>query len=350
MNALFKVNSSNTIGSSHFVRTLNLALALKARGLQIYYVFNNLRHEHKLTLTRYDIDFMECSTYENNSFQDEFISIEKFLNIKKIANVDFFVVDDYSTNSKWDILAQNYCDSLIIIEDLHTEVRNGNCIIDMNYRPKKNVANLTNVYKNRKLLIGPKYALLDYRYADLRKKILKSKLNSDMRIFVHFGTLDNYSLTLRTVKLILTEFQNLNMNVVIQRENLDQSELKSLAFQYSNKLKLFIAPDFLGEIMAECDISIGSGGISIWERFALGLVSITVSTASNQKLPLSQLHKSGYTFFLGDANEVRDRELSHTISHLITESEKSLIIREKLLCLVDGLGVQRVINEMKLGE
>jgi spore coat polysaccharide biosynthesis predicted glycosyltransferase SpsG len=293
---------------------------------------------------------MECSTYENIDFQDEFNSIESFLNIRNIPCVDFFVVDDYLTNSKWDVIAQNYCNKLIIIEDLHTEVRNGNCIIDMNYRPKKYIENLTDTYKNRQLLIGPKYALLDYRYVDLQNKISKSKFNSDMRIFIHFGILDSYSLTLRTVKLIIAEFKNLNMNVVIQPKNLDQSELESLAFQYSNKLKLFIAPDFLGDKMAECNISIGSGGISVWERFALGLVSATVSTAENQKLPLSQLHESGYTFFLGDAKRVTDEGLNNIISHLITVSDESSTIREKLLCLVDGLGVQRVVNEMKLDQ
>ena len=102
--------------------------------------------------------------------------------------------------------------------------------------------------------------------------------------------------------------------------------------------------------MAECNISIGSGGISVWERFALGLVSATVSTAENQKLPLSQLHESGYIFFLGDAKRVTDGGLNNIISHLITVSDKSSTIREKLLCLVDGLGVQRVVNEMKLDQ
>jgi UDP-2,4-diacetamido-2,4,6-trideoxy-beta-L-altropyranose hydrolase len=349
MNVLFKANSSEKIGSGHFVRTLNLALALKAQGLQVNYVFNNLKDDHKLTLTQHNIDFMEVLNIEDGNLQKEFNFIGKFLIDKKIQNVDFFVVDDYSTNPQWDIVARNYCDKLIIIEDLHTYVRQGNCVIDMNFRPKEYITKLTNTYQNKKLLVGPKYALLDYRYADLHKKIPRQKSNLNLKIFINYGTLDNYSLTLRTIRIILSEFKYLRMNVVIQKENLDQLELKRLSLQYSGNLELFIAPEFLGGIMSECDISIGSGGISLWERFSLGLLSATVSTAENQKLTLIQLHKSGFTFFLGDAKKIRDIDISRSIRKLITDSTKSSAPREKLLCLVDGLGVQRVINEMRLG-
>ena len=348
MNGLFKVNSGADIGSGHFQRVLNLALALKVSDWNIYFTFSELRTDHQSILKNLNFKFLDLSKYNNGNLNapKEFKEIEKFLKDEKMKQLNLILVDDYQSNLQWDEYARNYCQKLMIVEDAHKEKRNGDLILDMNFRPKDYIVRLNNIYRGKQVLVGPRFALLDSRYSMMHELALKKKEFVCQKIFINFGTLDNFSLTLRTVKIILAQFITMKMNVVIQSGNLDQVTLEKLAKQFPDRINLFKSPDFLGNIMGECDLSIGAGGISIWERFTIGLISIVVSTADNQKLPMQQLHESEFITFLGDASNAKDFDISTAIESLVSSTEKTSIIRNRLLELVDGLGVQRVLGQL----
>jgi spore coat polysaccharide biosynthesis predicted glycosyltransferase SpsG len=261
---------------------------------------------------------------------------------------DWLIIDDYDIGPDIIDEAYLYCRKLLRIEDLHIAKWDCDLVLDMNYRSLQYTTDLLVDYPIEKILIGPDFALLDSRYAFLHSKINANFINEsqNVNIFLNFGSLDINSLTLRMLRILIEEFQKLKINVVVQTNNIDLKEIQELVTIYPNRCTLFVSPDFLGDVMVSCSISIGAGGISIWERLSLGLTGIVVSTASNQDVPMEQLANDGYIFFLGQAGKVLDEELRSELSKALELLKSKKSHKLELLELVDGKGVQRVYERM----
>lgn len=346
MNVLFKANSNRVLGSGHFVRCLNLALELKRRKWNVFYVYQelNLRHLQLLEINQIESLSM-CDA--KDSYETEFHHISEFLISKHITKIDWIVVDDYNSNANWDDVAKKYCKNLLVIDDLQSVQRNYDLLLDMNYRSKNFEKKTASKYESGSVLIGPEFALLDELYSPLQetaKNICRDDIKS---VFINFGTLDVYSLTLRTVYIFLEKFAEIVLNVVVQESNSDIQKLKNLELRNSDKLRLYISPDFLGNIMSENDFSIGAGGISLWERFALGLPAIVVSTSDNQSAPLQMLSDDLFVNYLGGADEVSDEDLFQAINNFVDDASAVKQLRDKIIELCPTDGSKRVADAMQ---
>ncbi len=317
-------------------------------GWAIFFLSNELLSNHQNVLISKKIQFLIVPKKELGLKRSILSKLRTGFHDLGKAKFDWLIVDDYDIGPDFAKEAYLYCRKIMRIEDLHTAKWDCDLVLDMNYRSLQYTADHLIDYPIEKILIGPDFALLDIRYALLRSKISTDFVNGskNVNIFLNFGSLDINSLTLRMLRILIADSQMFNISVVVQTNNVDLKEIQELVAIHPNRCKLFVSPDFLGEIMANCSISIGAGGISIWERLSLGLIAIVASTARNQDVPMEQLANDGYIFFAGQAGKVLDEELSAELSKALEllKSKKSSNI--ELLELVDGKGVQRVYERM----
>jgi|694.fasta_scaffold106912_1 UDP-2,4-diacetamido-2,4,6-trideoxy-beta-L-altropyranose hydrolase len=341
MNCFLKVNSSLKIGSGHFIRCLNLGLSLAKRGCKIYFVSNELKNEHIRMLITMELPYFLFDN-PHNDISSEFLQIREYAVSKGETEIDWIVVDDYNSNNYWDTAARQSCKKLLVIEDLHKNRRNCDLLLDMNYRTKQTIMQLESEYSDSKLLVGPKFALLDKRYSGLCSKKLTRGNDQKERVLIYFGSVDDYSLTLRTYLALTKVYPELQITTVIQKNNRDINELSRLTELNSGNAKLFISPEFLGDVMSTCTISIGAGGISLWERFSLGIYSLTVATADNQVAPLQELHEDKLLRYLGVANSFSEAALIEEFSRVISPDFRNddFLINSTRLC--DGQGAERI--------
>ena len=333
MNCFLKVNSSLKIGSGHFIRCLNLGLSLAKRGCKIYFVSNELRNEHIHMLNTMELPFFVFDK-PHDDVSSEFLQLREYAVSKGETEIDWIVVDDYNSNNYWDSAARQLCKKLLVIEDLHKNKRNCDFLLDMNYRTKRTLMQLESEYSDSKLLVGPKFALLDKRYSDLCSKKLTRGNDQKERVLIYFGSIDDYSLTLRTYLALTNVYPELQITIVIQMNNRDMNEIRRLTELNSRNAKLFISPEFLGDVMSTCTISIGAGGISLWERFSLGIYSLTVATADNQVAPLQELHEDKLLRYLGVANSFSEAALIEEFSRVISPDFRNddFLINSTRLC------------------
>ena len=101
-------------------------------------------------------------------------------------------------------------------------------------------------------------------------------------------------------------------------------------------------PD-LSYLMSKADISIGSAGSTTWERCCLGLPTILINTASNQKLNSRAMQLTNAAIVLKPNKNLKNkiREFSFL---LCTNSKIFLKISKKAFSICDGNGIDRVIN------
>ena len=96
--------------------------------------------------------------------------------------------------------------------------------------------------------------------------------------------------------------------------------------------------------MKKSDLSIGAGGSTTWERCCLGLPSIVSISAKNQKKLTEAVAKNGCSVNLGWAKELSSEDYVKAIESLDNLSLTRM--SQKCMQLVDGNGVNRVINEI----
>jgi spore coat polysaccharide biosynthesis predicted glycosyltransferase SpsG len=281
---------------------------------------------------------------ESEEYRDCILNgIKGFIIKHSILAFDWAIIDDYESNLDIDLGIREYARNILVIDDLNLKQRNCDVLLDMNYRRPGYVKSLQERYPDTRLIVGPKYAPLDIGYESFHSKFDIKNIDQDL-IFINFGTLDYFSLTRRTIENLLLEFPLLKMRVVIQKNNTDLKLIEKLSNESGTRIELFVEPNNLAKIMLNCNLSIGAGGISLWERFCLGLNAITVATADNQIEVLIQLHEDGYLNHLGDASKISDKELIDSVKDFLNNRSHGDAQKSRMLKLVDGQGVNNLID------
>jgi len=96
--------------------------------------------------------------------------------------------------------------------------------------------------------------------------------------------------------------------------------------------------------MASADLCIGAGGTTTWERCCAGLPTITLILAENQKDISESLAKEGALINLGWYHNVTENNIKEKIEGLIDGLQEMATMSEKSRRLVDGKGVNRVVD------
>jgi UDP-2,4-diacetamido-2,4,6-trideoxy-beta-L-altropyranose hydrolase len=102
----------------------------------------------------------------------------------------------------------------------------------------------------------------------------------------------------------------------------------------------------MASLMAEADLAIGAGGTAVWERCSVGLPSLCLVTAENQRQQLQDLHSAGLV------NAPTNKEnamtfLSSYLKDLSTSFKSRQVQSQRMMTLVDGRGTDKVANKLK---
>jgi UDP-2,4-diacetamido-2,4,6-trideoxy-beta-L-altropyranose hydrolase len=97
----------------------------------------------------------------------------------------------------------------------------------------------------------------------------------------------------------------------------------------------------LAPLMVQADLAIGAGGATSWERCCLGLPSLVVTLAENQKPITAELDRQGLIRWLGHKDDVSEHGLARSLAAIV---DKGLTPAWSQQCqqLADGRGTERV--------
>jgi len=255
-------------------------------------------------------------------------------------SADAIVADHYGFGPGEDGVLDVASPRLLIVDDLRRRHAEG-LVLD------SNIGRTAADYPGREVLAGPSFALVRPAFAALRPATLARRAahGAPARVLVSLGLTDAGAITGRVVRALLPALGEAALDVVIGGAAASRGELAALA-KADPRISLHIDARDMADLIAAADIAVGAGGSSAWERCCLGLPSLTVIVADNQRENTAALAREGATLAIAPPSGDFDARLVAEFARLVTDEKLRAAMIASAAALCDGLGADRVAERL----
>jgi UDP-2,4-diacetamido-2,4,6-trideoxy-beta-L-altropyranose hydrolase len=357
MRVAFRTDVSSQIGTGHFMRCLALADELKKQRVQIRFVSRDLSAHLRDMLDAKDMECVSLSTSFGQELGDELAHSDWLGNsqaqdaqatTQALADHmwDWVVVDHYALDVRWESAIRASTKKIMVIDDLADREHGCDVLLDQNFYVDMLTRYNGKVPEHCQLLLGPRYALLREEFRKFREQ-LKPRTGAIKRILVSFGGVDAGNYTGLTLEALTTVSAALPVEVIIgaQHPYREQIQHECARVGYT----CYVQTARMAELMAEADLAIGAGGTAMWERCCLGLPSIVLCVADNQRKQIVDAAESGLLYTLTSANNLLEM-IGHHINSLLENPTLLKLISNTGMKMVDGKGATRAVRAMSIGD
>ncbi|MDP3876923.1 MAG: UDP-2,4-diacetamido-2,4,6-trideoxy-beta-L-altropyranose hydrolase [Methylobacter sp.] len=352
MKVAFRVDASVQIGTGHFMRCLTLANELNQRKAQIRFVSRHLPEylANQLEVKGYELARLDSA--ENEAAFDElahahWLGCNQAEDAKDAINAlsdsvwDWLIVDHYALDCRWESRLRQAARKILAIDDLADRQHDCDALLDQNFYADMNTRYAGKVPDHCRLLLGPRYALMREEFRQFRDQV-ESRKGLVQRILVFFGGMDADNYTGPAIQaLIDMGVSGIHVDVVIGAQHPYRKAIETVCLQHH--FTCHAQTNRMAELMAAADLSIGAGGGATWERCSLGLPTMAICTAENQRRQVADAAAEGLVY----APDLKhDLDMGHHVRSLIENSCLRQLISRNAMQAVDGKGVLRVVAGM----
>lgn len=354
--AVFRVDSSQQIGSGHLVRCITLAANLKTKGISIHFICRDLPGHLTQIVTNQGYEYTLLPNpvsalmpnQKNGPAQADWLGVSWEVDAEEVTQIirnsidaDWLIVDHYALDARWERRLRPYVGGIMVIDDLVDRAHDCDMILNQNISPDIVTAYSELVPVHCIRLLGPRYALLREEFLGAKNSIEPVGAN-EFCILLYFGASDTHGLTLTTIKAIhQVSVANLKVDVVIGASNPAKDEIRELC-SASDSLTFHCQVENMAELMFRADLAIGAGGTTIWEHLMMGVPSIVIAVADNQVGHSRYLSDIGAICYLGEAASVSLAVITSAVSAFVANPWLLEVYGDRFRNLVDGHGTARV--------
>jgi RimJ/RimL family protein N-acetyltransferase len=160
------------------------------------------------------------------------------------------------------------------------------------------------------------------------------------RILVSVGTTDPGGISARIVEDVLPIANDCAVDVVLGPLASSRDRLRGLAEKHAN-VTLHVNSRDMAKLVRGADLAIGAAGATSWERCCLGLPSIALVLAENQRAGAMALAQAGAALAVESAAGI-----GASAEQLIGDPDQLARMSAAAFAIVDGLGTDRVVEAM----
>ncbi|MES2413943.1 MAG: UDP-2,4-diacetamido-2,4,6-trideoxy-beta-L-altropyranose hydrolase [Pseudomonadota bacterium] len=368
MKVAFRVDASLQIGSGHVMRCLTLADALAVQGAQCYFLSRELVG-NLLALIRqrgYAVDVLPAPTEptqvgapegdKSDSRQRHFykgwlgISWEKDAEqtrtlVEKLQP-DWLVIDHYALDQRWEDALRPHFKKLMVIDDLADRAHQCDLLLDQNLG-RAPLDYMSLVPAKCKVLTGPRYALLRPEFALLRAYSLQRRQYPVIKqLLITMGGVDQSNTTGQVLQALrgCRLPPDCSITVVMGLQASWLEEVRALALDMPWPTEVQVNINDMAQCMADSDLAIGAAGSTSWERCCLGLPTLLVVLADNQRAIAEALQGAGAAKTLNIASAVP--EACEVLSALVADPRALHDMSIAAAHIVDGLGTASLVSHL----
>jgi UDP-2,4-diacetamido-2,4,6-trideoxy-beta-L-altropyranose hydrolase len=355
----FRVDASLTIGTGHVMRCLTFADALRAHGDEsVFLSRDHVGHLHQAVEARgYPLMRLGVvdSAREATGSHTHWLGVDPQRDandtLARVAglSVDWLVVDHYALGASWECTLRSACGRIMAVDDLANRDHAVDALLDQNLG-KTVVDYEARVPASCMLMMGPSYALLRPQFAALRAESLTRRSKGELRkLLVTMGGVDQSDATSAVLEALQAwePAADLEVTVVMGPTAPWREKVIQQARHLPFTTKVLANVRNMATLMRDSDLAIGAAGSTSWERCSLGLPTLQLVLAENQRAIANALSKAGAAHLL----ERTDLEvgLRRVLDQLIRD--QALLIRMSTAAaeVTDGRGAERVVQRLKKG-
>jgi UDP-2,4-diacetamido-2,4,6-trideoxy-beta-L-altropyranose hydrolase len=352
-----RTDASRAIGSGHLARMLTLADALAAVGATVEFVCRAhgdglesqvVARGHALRVLA-GARTLPAGEVAHRAWlgagQDEDAQQTLAALGAPGARCDWLVVDHYGIDAAWQALVRPAAGRLLVVDDLADRTLDCDLLLDQNLLPDMDTRYRGRVPPGAALLLGPRYALLHPEFARLRAAVVP-RTGPVRRILASFGGVDAADLAARTVRAFRSlGLAGVALDVAVGAGYAHVDALRALVGGGAD-VCLHVATPRIGPLMAAAQLAVGAAGSTTWERMCLGLPTIVVAVADNQRPIARALAEQQLALVLEGGADVTEAELAAAIGRCVIAGADATLARRGF-ALVDGQGAARVAALMR---
>lgn len=368
---VFRVDASIKIGSGHVMRCLTLADALAAEGNLCHFLCRDLPGHMMARISGrgHEVTALPAPTSDNNrssksvglspphaSWLD--VPLEDEIAQSGVAmthlSPDRVIVDHYALDARWETEAVPRASPIMVIDDLADRTHVCDILLDHNlWRSGSDYDGL--VPETSLRLIGPKFALLRPEFAAIRPASLARRKEPHLHhVMISMGGMDPDDSTGKLLDALMAVAkraglpEGLRLSVVMGNMAPHLNSVRALANAMPCPCDVLVDVEDMATLMSRTDLAIGAAGSTSWERCCLGLPTLVLVLADNQRFNADALSNSGAVVLFGggtpkDWSSILQKHLQINVTPTRL-SEMSVAASR----LVDGGGVARTLDQIRL--
>jgi UDP-2,4-diacetamido-2,4,6-trideoxy-beta-L-altropyranose hydrolase len=344
MSIAFRADASDTIGNGHIMRCITLADQLTEQGEDCIFICRTVTDPAHDAIRKagHRLHMLPAATSQNDrpmphhawlssSWQEDAAQTQT-----AIASAEWVVVDHYGIDASWEAGLRIRGTKVAVIDDLADRPHDCDLILDQNLHTDPHAHYEKLIPQHAQKLFGPRFVLLRPEFERERQKPKPKSEN----ILVAFSGADPLHLTKLAVQVLQGHRA---VTVVVNRQNVDFTEIQKAC--EANHWHFHVDANNLAALMQRATIGIGAGGGMLWERAAVGLPSIAIIVAENQRQQVASAQAANLV--LGLQGEGLDaQELHAAIERMKSDDALRAAMSNACLRLVDGKGRKRVAERL----
>lgn len=366
MKVLFRADASLQIGTGHVMRCLTLADALTALGSDCQFICREhqgnlielIRSKgyitHVLPARAASVHAEAPGAWKSLPPHAQWLGTSQEEDAKACEQIlielrpDWLVVDHYALDARWEVALKPHYSKLLVIDDLADRPHDCDVLLDQTLgRSGDEYKALVPV--NCQTLCGSQYALLRPEFVALRDYSMRRRVKSEVRqLLITMGGVDNGNATgdvleaLRDCRLPA----DCNITVILGPTAPWLAEVERKSQQLPWATKVLVGVSDMARLMADSDLAIGAAGSTAWERCCLGLPTVMLLLADNQRGVALGLAQVKAAEVIAEPQAIRAR-LPELLNRLVENAEALTSMSKAALSVVDGRGVEAISEIME---
>ena len=315
----FRVDASIEIGTGHVMRCLTLATALSDLGVRCRFICRphdgNMLDEiaargfETIALPPMISDFATTGSTFSHAHWLATTAERDAQETKDAICADppaWMVVDHYGIDRSWEVTVSAVGIKILIIDDLADRPHHCDALLDhgldhdlAEYSPL--------VPLQTTCFFGPQYALLRPEFAKLRSASLARRQSPSLnRLLISMGGVDKDNATGRVLAVMASNVwaEASEVTVVMGPRAPCLEDVRAQAAAMPGRVEVLVGTSRMAELMYLADLAIGGAGTTSWERCCLGLPSVVLVLADNQKEVAASLARGGAAFVAKTMSDV----------------------------------------------
>jgi UDP-2,4-diacetamido-2,4,6-trideoxy-beta-L-altropyranose hydrolase len=328
--ALFRCDASRVIGAGHVTRCLALAEALVESGWRVTFASGPETAATAPAITTSAFTITEL----RREPEDEPAALQSC----HPQGIDLLVVDHYERGGAFERACRDWAKRILVMDDGTGRAHDCDLLLD-------SAASDASVYSGRvpkhaRLLVGPAYALVQRGFVTQRPIALRRRKSGPVKnILVSFGATDPRNATAAALAALPFLSEHVAITAALSSR---AQHLEDVRARLRSRDRLVLDGD-MAQLMTDADLAIGAAGASAFERAVLGLPSMLLTLADNQRGISNLLARAGAALDAGQHDASSLSRLQQVARALIDDAAARVGISEAASRLVDGRAAQRAL-------